>query len=86
MVKEQNGQVQFIRTVVPGGANKSFGVQVARMAGLPTKIIERAEYLMGQMERKAAANKIIDGPKFRNVPMEDVMQLSIFEPAKGEVK
>jgi DNA mismatch repair protein MutS len=81
MVKEQNGQVQFIRTVVPGGANKSFGVQVARMAGLPPKIIERAEYLMHQMERKSASNKIIDGPKFRNVAMEEVMQLSIFEPA-----
>jgi DNA mismatch repair protein MutS len=81
MVKEQNGQVQFIRTVVPGGASRSFGVQVARMAGLPSKIIERAELLMRQMERKAAAAKMIEGPKFQNVAMEEVMQLSIFEPA-----
>jgi DNA mismatch repair protein MutS len=81
LVKEQNGQVEFIRSVVPGGASRSFGVQVARLAGLPVKIIERAEYLMHQMERKSAASKIVDGPKFRNISMDDVMQLSVFEGA-----
>ena len=79
MVKEQDGQVHFIRSVIPGGASRSFGVQVARMAGLPGKIIERAENLMNQMERKSAASKIMDGPKLRNISMDDVMQLSVFE-------
>jgi len=81
LVREVDGQVEFIRTVVPGGASRSFGVQVARMAGLPPKVIERAQYLMQQMEKRGAASKILDGPKFRNIPMDEVMQLSIFEAA-----
>ena len=82
LVKEQDGQVQFIRSVVAGGASRSFGVQVARMSGLPLRIIERAEQLMNQMERKSAAGKIIDGPRFRQVSMEDALQLSLFEEAR----
>jgi DNA mismatch repair protein MutS len=84
MVKEQDGQVHFIRSVVPGGASRSFGVHVAKMAGLPGKIIERAQYLMNQMEKKSAAGKIIDGPKFKNVSMDDVMQLPLFQAPKIE--
>lgn len=84
LVKEVDGHVEFIRSVVPGGASKSYGIQVARMSGLPITIIERAQYLMGQMEKKSAAAKILDGPKFRNIPMDEVMQLSIFEPSEAQ--
>lgn len=79
LVHEVDGKVEFIRSVVPGGASRSYGVQVARMAGLPSKIIERAQYLIQQMEKRSAASKILDGPKFRTIPMDEVMQLSIFE-------
>ncbi len=79
LVKEVDGRVEFIRSVVPGGASKSFGVQVARMAGMPGKIIDRAQSLMLQMEKKSAASKILDGPKLRNIEMDEVMQLSVFE-------
>ncbi len=78
LVKEVEGKVEFIRLVVPGGANRSFGVQVARMAGMPQKIIDRAQSLMHLMERKGAASKILDGPKFKNIDMEEAMQLSVF--------
>jgi DNA mismatch repair protein MutS len=81
LVKEQNGQVQFIRSVVSGGASRSFGVQVARMAGLPLKIIERAEQLMNHMEKRSSASRIVDGPKFRQVSLDDALQLSLFENA-----
>ncbi len=79
LVKESEGKVSFIRTVVPGGASRSFGVQVARMAGLPMQIIERAQYLINQMEKKGVAGKILDGPRLRNIPLDEVMQLSLFE-------
>jgi hypothetical protein len=49
------------------------------MAGLPMQIIDRALYLINQMEKKGVASKILDGPRLRNIPMEEVMQLSIFE-------
>ena len=82
MVKEIDGKVEFIRSIMPGGASKSFGIQVARMAGMPQKVIERAQSLMLQMEKKSAARQILDGPKFRNIQMDEVMQLSVFETAK----
>jgi len=86
LVKETEGKVEFIRTVVPGGASRSFGVQVARMAGLPMQIIERAQYLINQMEKKGVAGKILDGPRLRNIPIDEVMQLSLFEAeSKGAV-
>lgn len=85
LVKEMEGKVEFIRTVALGGANRSFGVQVARMAGLPGTIIDRAQYLINQMEKKGVASKILDGPRMRNIPMDEVMQLSIFEASKTTV-
>ncbi|HMP53719.1 MAG TPA: DNA mismatch repair protein MutS, partial [Candidatus Melainabacteria bacterium] len=42
LVKETDGDVEFIRSVVPGGASRSFGVQVAKMAGLPSQVVGRA--------------------------------------------
>lgn len=85
LVKEADGHVEFLRSVVPGGASKSFGVQVARMAGLPWQIIDRAQYLINQMEKRGVASKILDGPKLRNIPaMDEVMQLSLFEATKKE--
>ena len=79
LVKESKGNVEFIRSVVPGGASRSFGVQVAKMAGLPSQVVVRAQYLIQQMEKRGVASKILDGPRLRNIPMEEVMQLSLFE-------
>src|SRR4029434_7734593 len=76
LVKETEGHVEFIRRVVPGGASRSYGIQVARMAGLPPEIIDRAQHLMTQMERRGAAGKILDGPKLRNISLDEAMQLS----------
>lgn len=84
LVRESDGHVEFIRSVVPGGASRSYGVQVAKMAGLPSTVIDRAQYLMGQMEKKGAASKILDGPKFRNISMDEVMQLSLFQPKASD--
>lgn len=81
VVKEADGRVEFIHSLVPGGANKSFGVHVARMAGMPEKVVNRAQNLMQQMEKKGVASKILDGPRFRSIPIDEVMQLSVFEPA-----
>jgi DNA mismatch repair protein MutS len=64
--------------VIPGGASRSFGINVASMAGLPQKVIDRATALMNQMEKRSAASKILDGPKLRNINMDEVMQLTLF--------
>ncbi len=84
LVKETEGHVEFIRRVVPGGASRSYGIQVARMAGLPPEIIDRAQHLMTQMERRSAAGKILYGPKLRNISLDEAMQLSLFAPDADE--
>lgn len=85
LVKETEGHVEFIRRVVPGGASRSFGIQVARMAGLPMEIINRAQDLMTRMERRSAAGKILDGPRLKNIDMDEAMQLSLFQPEDDEI-
>nr|MBA3499315.1 DNA mismatch repair protein MutS [Deltaproteobacteria bacterium] len=49
-VREHKGEIVFLRRVVPGGANKSYGIDVARLAGLPKTVITRARQIMSQLE------------------------------------
>jgi DNA mismatch repair protein MutS len=49
-VKEWNGQVIFLRRLVEGGASRSYGIQVARLAGLPDRVIERSREVLSNLE------------------------------------
>jgi DNA mismatch repair protein MutS len=49
-VREWNDQVIFLRTIVPGGASHSYGIQVARLAGMPADVIERAREILRNLE------------------------------------
>jgi DNA mismatch repair protein MutS len=62
-VKEWQGDVVFLHEVVPGAADRSYGIQVAKLAGLPTSVIERAKLVLAQLEaedRISPARKLID--------------------------
>ena len=62
-VKEWQGDVVFLHEVVPGSADRSYGIQVAKLAGLPTAVIERAKLVLGQLEsedRTSPARRLID--------------------------
>lgn len=50
-VKEWGGEIIFLRKVVEGGANRSYGIQVARLAGLPERVIDRAKEVLSNLER-----------------------------------
>ncbi len=50
-VREWNDQIIFLRKIVPGGADKSYGIQVARLAGLPKEILERAKQILAELEQ-----------------------------------
>ena len=50
-IKEINNKVIFLRKLIPGGAEHSFGIHVAKMAGMPTQIIDRAHEIMLQIEK-----------------------------------
>lgn len=49
-VKEWNEEIVFVRRVVAGAADRSYGIQVARLAGIPAPVIERAKVILGQLE------------------------------------
>src|SRR5256886_920051 len=49
-VREWNDQIIFLRKIVPGGADKSYGIQVARLAGLPKEILDRAKEILSHLE------------------------------------
>jgi DNA mismatch repair protein MutS len=50
-VAEEDGRLVFLYRVVPGAADRSYGVQVAQLAGLPQEVVERARELLAAMER-----------------------------------
>ena len=75
-ISENNGEIEFLRKVVSGGASRSYGIQVAKMAGLPSEVINRSQELMTKMQKDFSKN-LASGKKI--VHNEDgVPQLSLF--------
>ncbi|MFN3249627.1 DNA mismatch repair protein MutS [Roseibium album] len=70
-VKEWNGDVIFLHEIVPGAADRSYGIQVAKLAGLPAMVVERSKQVLGQLEeqdRRSPAESLIDElPLFANI-------------------
>src|SRR5216683_1888493 len=54
-VREWNEQIIFLRKIVPGGADKSYGIQVARLAGIPKEILDRAKEILAHLENPNGA-------------------------------
>ena len=57
-VKENDNDVVFLRRIKPGGADKSYGIQVAKLAGLPKSIMQRAETILNELETKSKGVKV----------------------------
>lgn len=75
-ITENNGEIEFLRKIVQGGASKSYGIQVARMAGLPSSVVKRSEELMRKMQ-KDFSNNLATRKKMVNNE-DEVPQLSLF--------
>ncbi|GHO45142.1 DNA mismatch repair protein MutS [Ktedonospora formicarum] len=54
-VTEEEGKVIFLRKIVPGGADRSYGIHVAQLAGIPRPVIHRAEEILAELERQGDA-------------------------------
>ncbi len=87
-VTEEGGKVVFLRKIVPGGADKSYGIHVAQLAGIPRPVIHRAEEILVELERKGDA-------KVRRKAMQDIavptaLQMTLFaaeqHPLVEEIK
>jgi len=91
--REANGKVIFLRKLVSGGSEHSFGIHVARMAGMPRSIVERAAHILTQMEQKhlegEGSSPVSVKAPFTEAIKPSSMQLSIFEtvdPLAGKLK
>jgi DNA mismatch repair protein MutS len=56
-VQERDGDVVFLRKIVPGGADRSYGIHVAKLAGLPNPVIVRAQEVLQQLEQPDRAHE-----------------------------
>ncbi len=89
-VKEKGDDIVFLRKIIKGGADKSYGIQVAKLAGLPESVIDRAKEIVEQL----LANDIIETVK--NISVEstktkkkqldevDLSQISLFDAVKDD--
>jgi DNA mismatch repair protein MutS len=80
-VKEWNDQIIFLRKVVPGAADKSYGIQVAKLAGIPQSVIERARMILATLERKEV-DLVAETQKTSG---RATAQLSLFDSREREV-
>jgi DNA mismatch repair protein MutS len=75
-VKEWNGKVIFLRKIVPGAADKSYGIHVAELAGIPHEVVARAREVLARLER---------GRHALEEPRTPDPQLRLFEPVGSEL-
>jgi DNA mismatch repair protein MutS len=74
-VREWNDEIIFLHKVRAGGTDRSYGIQVARLAGLPAAVIARARTLLGELE--AAGQRTTD--------LRDAGQLGLFTPSPDPI-
>jgi DNA mismatch repair protein MutS len=75
-VKEHNNKIIFLRKLKPGGSEHSFGIHVAKMAGMPAKMLQRANEILALLENNMSKEK--NAKKIKTAPKEEY-QLSIFQ-------
>jgi DNA mismatch repair protein MutS len=85
-VKEWNDEIIFLRKLVKGGTNRSYGIQVARLAGIPEPVIRRSKKILAQIEAGSylKAARGTDGlPKTRSTAGH--VQLGLFSPKERKL-
>ena len=82
-VRQQDGKVLFLRKLVPGGSEHSFGIHVAKLAGMPAALVRRAEEVLTGLESQSGGRQggadAAKGKEPLTMDGEDGMQLSFFQ-------
>ena len=79
-VKARGEDIVFLRKILPGGADKSYGIEVAKLAGLPESVVRRSRAVLKELESAAPAAAPVTA-----APTEESPQLSLSAMAEGEV-
>ncbi len=91
-VKEKGDDIVFLRKIIPGGADKSYGIQVAKLAGLPNIVIDRAKAICEELEQSNLNNitrnldvgALTDAATRRKPDDVDLAQISLFDTVKDD--
>ena len=84
-VKEYGDRVVFLRKIIPGGCDKSYGIHVAQMAGIPMEVIHRANEIMSNLssdERVLPTDKL----KYKKMPEPDLNQMGLFDQRESKLR
>jgi DNA mismatch repair protein MutS len=80
--KEVDNNVVFLRTLVEGGSQHSFGIHVAKMASMPNKIVHRAAQILIELEKKSINKE--SSETLKHLAATPTLQLDMFQPAIGQ--
>ncbi len=83
-VREEKDRIVWLRKIVPGGTDKSYGIEVARLAGIPQSTIERAREILKELESDRTSRGLVDGRTKIKV-REETLQLTLFSLDKHPV-
>ncbi len=92
-VKEKGDDIVFLRKIVPGGADRSYGIQVAKLAGVPESVIERAKVIAGELSAndisEVVSNISVENAqqsktKKKKLDEVDISQISLFDTVKDD--
>jgi DNA mismatch repair protein MutS len=91
-VKEKGDDIVFLRKIVKGGADKSYGIQVAKLAGVPDGVIQRAKEIVEELVEADVATRIRDisvqsgdtPKKQKKYDEVDLTQMSLFDTVKDD--
>jgi DNA mismatch repair protein MutS len=78
-VRECGEEIVFLRRLLPGGADRSYGVEVARLAGLPREVVERARQVLAELEGAATPAPAGNGRQPRAAAAVPELQLALFD-------
>ncbi len=81
-VAEEKGKVVFLRRIVPGGADRSYGIHVAQLAGLPKAVVHRAEEILDELEQDARA----PGTRPKTLHVRQLPLFSVTDPVREELR
>ena len=93
-VKEKGDDIVFLRKIVKGGADKSYGIQVAKLAGVPESVIARAKEIVSELSEADITTKVKDikiqgqeaktRTKQKKYDEVDLAQMSLFDTVKDD--
>mgnify|MGYP000974527370 FL=1 len=83
-VKKRGDDITFLRRIIPGGADESFGIEVAKLAGVPNKVIKRAKQVLSQLESGNSKNDASPNNN-KTKPQQEDIQLSLTPPNELEI-